>query len=164
MILSYPLDELPTILFLSPSNWQTMRKFPTLMYRNYPNYTVAKRATSRRMNCSGKLISIVFWSNIGIFFVSFFFNLDFNLQSTNFKCMLSRDEIIINAMMRRFDIHSCVVVRHLLKLAFVKSDPWRPTSNPIPMRMIRDSIGNDTNNADAVKHTEHYIRAMGIYF
>ena len=65
-------------------------------------------------------------------------------------------------MIRRIDAHAGVVVRHLLKLAFCKTDPWKPVSNPIPMMMIRDSIGNDTNSADAVKYTEQYIRVMGI--
>lgn len=71
---------------------------------------------------------------------------------------------MVNTMVRKIDAHAGVVTRHLLKLSFVKSDPWRPVSNPIPIMMIRDSIGNDTNSTDAVKYTDQYIRVMGTFY
>lgn len=64
-------------------------------------------------------------------------------------------------MTERIDAQAGVIVHHLLKLSFIKTDFWRPISNPIPMMLIRDSIGSDTNAADALKYAEQYIRVMG---
>lgn len=72
-----------------------------------------------------------------------------------------RNELLVNAMSRRFDIHAGVVMRHLLKLSHVKTDFWKHISNAVSMMQVRDSIGNDTNGTYALKYAEQYIKVMG---
>lgn len=71
-----------------------------------------------------------------------------------------RDELIVNAMSRRFDVHAGVVIRHVLKLAYQKSSTWWDNSDAISMMQIKESIGNNTNEAYALKYMDQYITVM----
>lgn len=79
---------------------------------------------------------------------------------------------MISAMARRFGPEEesrsdlsrmCgTIMRNLLKLSFVKHDPWRPVSHPVPMMLLRDAIANDSNAGPAtLQYIQQFIDVMG---
>ncbi|XP_073997116.1 RNA polymerase III subunit C isoform X1 [Rhodnius prolixus] len=51
-----------------------------------------------------------------------------------------RDEIVIEAVRRRFDNEASTFMDLLLQLMYERTDPWATSSNPIPFVTIRDSL------------------------
>ncbi len=65
------------------------------------------------------------------------------------------------AASKRFGKPTGVVMRHLLKLSYVKADPWRPVSHPISMMLLNDSIAHDTSGTIMSQFVKKYIDEMG---
>ncbi|CAH1408279.1 unnamed protein product [Nezara viridula] len=71
-----------------------------------------------------------------------------------------RDEIMINAIKRRFDSHAGKLMEVLLKLIYIRTDPWTTQSNPVPLAEIRDALEKEKCNPYLIQYLEQYIKVI----
>ncbi|XP_066909052.1 DNA-directed RNA polymerase III subunit RPC3 [Halyomorpha halys] len=71
-----------------------------------------------------------------------------------------RDEIMINAITRRFDSHAGKFMEVLLKLIYIRTDPWATQSNPVPLAEVRDRLEKEKCNPYLIQYLEQYIKVI----
>jgi len=75
-------------------------------------------------------------------------------------CLAFRDQILISAVKRRVDNHGGELMRLLLQLMYVRTDPWVPSSNPLPYSEIKDLV-RKASNPTLSQYLDQYLGVLG---
>lgn len=70
---------------------------------------------------------------------------------------------MISAMKRRFDSYAGKLMEVLLKLIYIRTDPWATQSNPVPLTEVRDALEKEKCNPYLIQYLEQYIKVIGIF-
>ena len=68
---------------------------------------------------------------------------------------------MVAAIERRIDPETSSVMKAILNLMYLRTEPWATQSNPIPFIEIKDAVeklGNDY----VFQYLDHYIRLIGM--
>lgn len=75
-----------------------------------------------------------------------------------------RDILISNAVARRFDENAGELMRILLQLMYVRTQPWENSSNPVPFAEIKEAVrkrvGNNDKNNQLLAYLDHYLTVL----
>ncbi|XP_055676836.1 DNA-directed RNA polymerase III subunit RPC3 [Lutzomyia longipalpis] len=71
-----------------------------------------------------------------------------------------RDAILCQAIERRVNSNASECVRYLLQSMYLRTDPWKSSSNPIPFGEIRSFCEKQSNNLELIRYLEQYIAVI----
>lgn len=74
---------------------------------------------------------------------------------------MSRDDLIVAAVERRFDANAAQLMNELLRLTYLRTDAWAPQSNAVPVVEVKDSISKLTKNAYLAQYLDQYLKILG---
>ncbi|KAL6256959.1 hypothetical protein P5V15_011894 [Pogonomyrmex californicus] len=70
-----------------------------------------------------------------------------------------RDQIVIQAMTQRFDVHAGQLMRQLINLMYLRTASWAATSNPIPYTEIKEEV-RKLNYEELEHYLDQYLRLL----
>ncbi|XP_044728102.1 DNA-directed RNA polymerase III subunit RPC3 [Chrysoperla carnea] len=68
-----------------------------------------------------------------------------------------RDATLISAVKRRTDENGGELMAILLKLMYIRTEPWADISNPIPVSEIKDVLRNQNTNPNLLLYLDQYL-------
>ncbi|XP_055699235.1 DNA-directed RNA polymerase III subunit RPC3 isoform X2 [Phlebotomus papatasi] len=68
-----------------------------------------------------------------------------------------RDAILYQAIERKINSNAGECFKYFLQSMYLRTDPWKPTSNPIPFGEIRSLCEEQSNNLELIRYLEQYI-------
>ncbi|RZF32383.1 hypothetical protein LSTR_LSTR001847 [Laodelphax striatellus] len=71
-----------------------------------------------------------------------------------------RDEMMIDAMRRRFDDNAAELMKQLLQLMYLRTEAWCSDSNPVPVLELKDAISKKSANAYLSQYFEQYLKIL----
>lgn len=72
-----------------------------------------------------------------------------------------RDATLISAVKRRTDENGGELMAILLKLMYIRTEPWADISNPIPVSEIKDVLRNQNTNPNLLLYLDQYLTIIG---
>ncbi|XP_022189046.2 DNA-directed RNA polymerase III subunit RPC3 [Nilaparvata lugens] len=71
-----------------------------------------------------------------------------------------RDEVMIDAMKRRFDDNAGELMKQLLQLMYLRTEAWCSDSNPVPVLELKDAVAKKSANPYLTQYFEQYLKIM----
>uniref|UniRef100_A0A6B2E9S3 DNA-directed RNA polymerase III subunit RPC3 n=1 Tax=Phlebotomus kandelakii TaxID=1109342 RepID=A0A6B2E9S3_9DIPT len=71
-----------------------------------------------------------------------------------------RDAILCQSIERKINTNASECFRYLLQSMYLRTDPWKPSSNPIPFGEIRSFCEKQSNNLELIRYLEQYIAVL----
>lgn len=74
-----------------------------------------------------------------------------------------RDELMISTIKRRIDEPAGQLMKYLLELMYIRTEPWVTTSNPIPYSELKETIRrtNGGGHPELVQNLDQYLSLIG---
>lgn len=66
------------------------------------------------------------------------------------------------AIERRFDSNASQLMAELLRLMYLRTDPWAPQSNAVPMVELKESLTKLTANPYLAQYFDQYLKILGL--
>lgn len=68
---------------------------------------------------------------------------------------------MISAMERRFDVNAGQLMGELLRLMYLRTDPWAAQSNAVPVVELKDSLTKLSKNTYLAQYFDQYLKIIG---
>lgn len=72
-----------------------------------------------------------------------------------------RDAILVSSIKRRTDENGGELMSLLIKLMYIRTEPWAECSNPIPVLEIKDVLRTQNTNPNLLTHLDQYLNIIG---
>ncbi|KAK4887292.1 hypothetical protein RN001_003563 [Aquatica leii] len=71
-----------------------------------------------------------------------------------------RDQLIVNAVTNKFDENIGELMRILLQQMYVRTAPWVPSSNPVPILEVKEILKKRNTHSQLITHFEQYVNIL----
>lgn len=72
-----------------------------------------------------------------------------------------RDSAIVAAVTRKIDENAGELMRLLLQQMYIRTTPWVPISNPVPILEVKDLVKKQNTHQQLISFFEQYVNILG---